>query len=170
MVNFQYIITIMGGREVSRPYQVWFFAEGERFLCFCFSPPVFIHRTVNPTQNNAELRGNVVKKCTFPRSSASFLLRSLACGAFFGGGGKLEWSLFGSGGGLWVASLWTAAEEFEGIGIHLGHVALNGVAVFPLACTEFALNVEFGAFAHIFLHDFGLFAPNHDIVPLCALG
>ena len=22
----------MGGREVSRPYQVWFFAEGERFL------------------------------------------------------------------------------------------------------------------------------------------
>ena len=29
----------MGEREVSRPYQVWFFAEGERFLCFCFSPP-----------------------------------------------------------------------------------------------------------------------------------
>ncbi|MCI7669305.1 MAG: hypothetical protein MSS42_03665 [Bacteroidales bacterium] len=25
----------MGGREVSRPYQVWFFAEGERFLSFC---------------------------------------------------------------------------------------------------------------------------------------
>ena len=24
----------MGGREVSRPYQVWFFAEGERFLPF----------------------------------------------------------------------------------------------------------------------------------------
>ena len=22
----------MGGREVSRPYRVWFFAEGERFL------------------------------------------------------------------------------------------------------------------------------------------
>ena len=57
----------MGGYEVSRPYRVWFFAEGERFLsfwrchitndrcealaslkgcflCFCFSPPVFIHR------------------------------------------------------------------------------------------------------------------------------
>ena len=25
----------MGGREVSRPYRVWFFAEGERFLSFC---------------------------------------------------------------------------------------------------------------------------------------
>ena len=24
----------MGGREVSRPYRVWFFAEGERFLSF----------------------------------------------------------------------------------------------------------------------------------------
>ena len=54
----------MGGREVSRPYRIWFFAEGDRFLsfwrchrprkraaskgcflCFCFSPPVFIHRT-----------------------------------------------------------------------------------------------------------------------------
>ena len=108
----------------------------------------------------------MVKNCTFPRSSASFLLRSLACGALEGG---LEWSLFGSGGGLWVASLWTATEKFEGIGIHFGHVAFNGVAVFPLACTKFALNVEFSAFAHIFLHDFGLFAPNHDIMPLCAL-
>ena len=30
----------MGGREVSRPYQVWFFAEGERFLSFwrCHRP------------------------------------------------------------------------------------------------------------------------------------
>ena len=35
MVDIQYSITIMGGREVSRPYQVWFFAEGERFLSFC---------------------------------------------------------------------------------------------------------------------------------------
>ena len=24
----------MGGREVSRPYRVWFFAEGERFYPF----------------------------------------------------------------------------------------------------------------------------------------
>ena len=31
----------MGGREVSRPYRVWFFAEGERFLSFwrCHRPP-----------------------------------------------------------------------------------------------------------------------------------
>ena len=33
MLDIQYGITIMGGREVSRPYRVWFFAEGE---------PVFI--------------------------------------------------------------------------------------------------------------------------------
>ena len=34
-------ITIIGGREVSRPYRVWFFAEGERFLSFwrCHRPP-----------------------------------------------------------------------------------------------------------------------------------
>ena len=35
MVDTQFVITIMGGREVSRPYWVWFFAEGERFLSFC---------------------------------------------------------------------------------------------------------------------------------------
>ena len=32
----------MGGREVSRPYRVWFFAEGERYLsaqpsCACLT-------------------------------------------------------------------------------------------------------------------------------------
>ena len=39
-VDIQHSITIMGGREVSRPYQVWFFAEGERFLSFwrCHRP------------------------------------------------------------------------------------------------------------------------------------
>ena len=35
MADIQYCIIIMGGREVSRPYRVWFFAEGERFLSFC---------------------------------------------------------------------------------------------------------------------------------------
>ena len=34
MTDIQYGITIMGGREVSRPYRVWFFAEGEWFLSF----------------------------------------------------------------------------------------------------------------------------------------
>ena len=28
MIDIQYGITVMGGREVSRPYRVWFFAEG----------------------------------------------------------------------------------------------------------------------------------------------
>ena len=34
------IVTIIGGREVSRPYWIWFFAEGERFLSFwrCHRP------------------------------------------------------------------------------------------------------------------------------------
>ena len=39
MVDIQCGIAIMGGREVSRPYRVWFFAEGECFLCFCFCAP-----------------------------------------------------------------------------------------------------------------------------------
>ena len=40
MVDTQFGITIMGGREVSHPYWVWFFAEGERFLSFwrCHRP------------------------------------------------------------------------------------------------------------------------------------
>ena len=32
MIDIQYDATIMGGREVSHPYRIWFFAEGERFL------------------------------------------------------------------------------------------------------------------------------------------
>ena len=40
MVDIQYDIAIIGGREVSRPYRVWFFAEGEWFLSFwrCHRP------------------------------------------------------------------------------------------------------------------------------------
>ena len=34
MIDIQYSIIIIGGREVSRPYRIWFFAEGERFLPF----------------------------------------------------------------------------------------------------------------------------------------
>ena len=46
MIDSQYGTTIMGGREVSRPYRVWFFAEGELFFIFFVSvPPEFIHRT-----------------------------------------------------------------------------------------------------------------------------
>ena len=32
----------MGGREVSRPYRVWFFAEGERFFMFFVSVPQYL--------------------------------------------------------------------------------------------------------------------------------
>ena len=35
MIDIQYNTTVMGGREVSRPYRIGFFAEGERFLSFC---------------------------------------------------------------------------------------------------------------------------------------
>ena len=40
MVDIQYNIIVMSGRELSRPYRVWFFAEGERFLSFwrCHRP------------------------------------------------------------------------------------------------------------------------------------
>ena len=32
---------IIGGREVSRPYQVWFFAEGDLFFMFLFQSPQY---------------------------------------------------------------------------------------------------------------------------------
>ena len=34
MIDIQCDIAIIGGHEVSRPYRVWFFAEGERFYPF----------------------------------------------------------------------------------------------------------------------------------------
>ena len=37
IIDIQYDTTIMGGREVSRRYLVWFFAEVEWFLSFCRS-------------------------------------------------------------------------------------------------------------------------------------
>ena len=42
MVDTQFVITIMGGREVSRPYRVWFFAEGELFFMFLFLCPQYL--------------------------------------------------------------------------------------------------------------------------------
>ena len=41
MIDIQYSITIMGGREVSRPYRVRFFAEGELFLYVFVSVPQY---------------------------------------------------------------------------------------------------------------------------------
>ena len=32
----------MGGREISRPYRVWFFAEGELFFMFLFLCPQYL--------------------------------------------------------------------------------------------------------------------------------
>ena len=40
--DIQYDTTIMGGREVSRPYWNWFFAEGERFFMFFVSVPLYL--------------------------------------------------------------------------------------------------------------------------------
>ena len=42
MIDIQYNITVMGGREVSRPYRVWFFAERLFFMFFVSVPPAFI--------------------------------------------------------------------------------------------------------------------------------
>ena len=42
MIDIQYGITIMGGRELSRPYRVWFFAEGELFFMFLFLCPQYL--------------------------------------------------------------------------------------------------------------------------------
>ncbi|MCI6747418.1 MAG: hypothetical protein MR602_02130 [Bacteroidales bacterium] len=42
MIDIQYGITIMGGRDVSRPYRVWFFAEGELFFMFLFLCPQYL--------------------------------------------------------------------------------------------------------------------------------
>ena len=42
MVDIQHSITIMGGRDVSRPYRVWFFAEGELFFMFLFLCPQYL--------------------------------------------------------------------------------------------------------------------------------
>ena len=43
MIDIQYGITIMGGREVSRPYRIVFFAKRLFFMFFVSVPPVFIH-------------------------------------------------------------------------------------------------------------------------------
>ena len=46
----------MGGREVSRPYRVWFFAEGELFFMFLFqSPCIFpLNRYYHTAQKKKE--------------------------------------------------------------------------------------------------------------------
>ena len=43
ITDIQYGITIMGGREVSRPYRIVFFAKRLFFMFFVSVPPLFIH-------------------------------------------------------------------------------------------------------------------------------
>ena len=59
MVDVQHSATIMGGREVSRPYQVWFFAEGDLFFMFLFqSPSIF---PLNPKTDRLQRKTNIQK-------------------------------------------------------------------------------------------------------------
>ena len=52
MADIQHGIKIMGGREVSRPYRVWFFAEGERFFMFFVSVPQYLStEPLNPLKS-----------------------------------------------------------------------------------------------------------------------
>ena len=44
IIDIQHDIAIMGGREVSRPYRVWFFAEGERMFILGGCGDAFRHR------------------------------------------------------------------------------------------------------------------------------
>ena len=48
-----------------------------------------------------------------------------------------------------------ARENVEEIGINLCDSMLYGVAVFPHTGAELALDIELGAFAHIFLYGLG---------------
>ena len=45
----------MGGREVSRPYRVWFFAESERFFMFLFLYPQYFSTTPLPQFKSSEV-------------------------------------------------------------------------------------------------------------------
>jgi len=63
-----------------------------------------------------------------------------------------------------------AAQELKGVGIHLGHRVLDGVAVFPGARAQLALDIELGAATNVALGNLGVLAPHHDAVPLGALG
>ena len=71
MVDIQHSATIMGGREVSRPYQVWFFAEGDLFFMFLFQSP-----TIFPQNRFIRLHG-VNHNQPFPTANQE-LIRSVS--------------------------------------------------------------------------------------------
>ena len=58
MVDIQYDATIMGGREVSRPYRVWFFAERLFFMFLFQSPSIF---PLNPKTDRLQRKTNIQK-------------------------------------------------------------------------------------------------------------
>ena len=64
MIDIQYGIAIIGGREVSRPYRVWFFAEGECFLCFCFSASQYLSTVPKKVRDEIPL-GGFFRGCLF---------------------------------------------------------------------------------------------------------
>ena len=57
MIDIQYGISIMGGREVSRPYRIVFFAEGEWFLCFLFRCPQYLSTVPKKVRDEIPLGG-----------------------------------------------------------------------------------------------------------------
>ena len=58
MVDIQYSIAIMGGREVSRPYQVWFFAEGDLFFYVFVSVPQYLSTERFSEDSNRFVKGD----------------------------------------------------------------------------------------------------------------
>ena len=64
MVDIQYNTTIMGGREVSRPYRVWFFAERLFFMFLFQSPPSIypLNQVFLLTGDSLLLVGGEIKK------------------------------------------------------------------------------------------------------------
>lgn len=61
-------------------------------------------------------------------------------------------------------------EDVKCVDEYLGDAVFDGVAVFPNAGAELALDVEHGALAYIFFGKVGLLAPHDEAVPLGALG
>src|SRR5690606_23204421 len=59
----------------------------------------------------------------------------------------------------------TGIEHLHFAGHDFGGVAGNAV-LFPRAGTQAALNVEFAALAHVFVHDLGQTVEEHNTVPL----
>ena len=60
-------------------------------------------------------------------------------------------------------------EDFECVDDNLGHVALDGISVFPDSCAQFPLDIQAGAFAYVFFGSLCSAVPHDNPVPLGAL-